>query len=918
AIISGIDDLVGGRYYVSHGFYRFRWLPEGFEDLLGQSIAEPDLSKLVSAPTLVELGPYEKVILGWLLQAQGKQVLLVGNAGAGKTSAITTTIKIYERHVKFSDVDQMRRTLAPPWRIENHPCSIYIDFNRLWPEIENARLAGKTESDQRELALSLWADLMWNELLRLVERLGLSSGNAPVQTNRALLDIFEVSFRWANGAAPLPRGAGFRSVLSAHTGLIERLRAGSVDDNVASLLERLHALSAGDRIRVVAAVIEAIAFLANGTTRGFFAVCDNTDPMDAHIQRAIQNELTAVSHRLSLVWVSPVRDVNFRVRAFAGGFSWYPHCGPSPIDLVVLRCLQFIAAPEVFPGYKTLSEHQRAVAMARVFELALRIRRGRGAYQTLGHALQACCGDSVRRAYAIAHSLLNDTSIQRHPTNNATFRRIQALKQAQLEYEVRVLYERLGSAVGDVFLAAAAGPLLPSVDEAALSEVGASLGGQIRAAVNACLKNAISAGSDGLRGAAGPWRLHRAEQVCIAVLRDAVGRANRIAQSRRLKDSHRELVLGSVVRTISEAPLGTDVTLLPPGVAEHVSSIILDALKRQDSTSAETSTEEDPHDTTDVDEWQNSEWCRWLLSVNRPHIHASAFLASNHVANLLQSRGKVSDVRLHVMSFCLAAGSVPPTLGSLILELRSRGWGNDEILDTVNYLVNEDRRLIFIGREFSYDRFSDLEVRAQEPVTATRVGLGYGSILLSDIDYLIACVRGAGEPARVELDPVVGAVDRVVDVLSQLAERELEWVRTQKISSARLIEFGQAETIRSVPALSTAVRASRSAAGMLLRRGRRLMSDSRSSQHVRLTSQRDATACLTRWAAMLRSGFTAFDQLGRGDYRSFSTVSPLVLAYSIDPRRESARVAGDTTSGAEATSLVERAIAALASHPAPT
>jgi len=731
----GLSTKLEHPYYVSHGFHRLRWSKMELEYDLATRYSERDLSAYL--PNDASLGPYERQLLGSVLVSDAKLILVLGYAGSGKTSAVRYALAHFEEHAHRAPA-QVTNWYPRQWKLKVRPAYAYIDFNRIWPDVENAQKNGASDRDICQTVEQLLVADFPSQVLGTIER---AADGAPAES--ILLDVVERVLKWESSAgATLPETTGFRINADRwRSQLPGKLRNGKASDDFDALKRKVATMPIFMQLEFWCSTLEAFAVLCNGTAENFFVVFDNVDPMDEHVQRHLHDHFVALKYKHSLRFLVPVRPVNFRVRAFSAPPTWFPHCGPRPIDIVIMRALRFVAEPEHVAAYKMLTyEDDKAEVVCRVFELALRLGRVRP-YNSLGHLVESLAGDSVRRAFEIARYLL-ETDMLTPPSAKAKGAALRIARSRE-RYEMRVCLDQLATAFHDEAVALSAEITVTSeaANETDSSELIAL---RVSRTVDAVMSNCIVAARGLSQVGRDEWETCSAVEGCMARIEASTLHARAIAAARGLTQKVLDGMGLEVARQLREKPAPPSKRTPsgpPPGVRdfflEFVSKSIVRAVgKPVNARPAATRDDGDDEIEGPWDEWDSDGVCRLVLQANNPYVPARAILQSRrHVVNLFECQGKPSDLRLRVIYLIASRDSYRCRLHDVIEDLRLAGAKESDILDSVNALAAAEIRLLWADRNFGYQTFEELLVRVDRPVLLSRPGYDYYWRLLGESLY---------------------------------------------------------------------------------------------------------------------------------------------------------------------------------------
>ncbi|TMQ02182.1 MAG: hypothetical protein E6J90_40680 [Deltaproteobacteria bacterium] len=743
-------------YIQSHGFHGRRYMAMELGRIPSDRYAEFKLDRHV---THVErLGPYERQVLAEILLASERLVMIVGYAGSGKTSTIRHVLEHYARHRPTRLVDPKRA--GPYQRIRSiRPSYIYIDFNPIWTKVELSR---GDEASATKCLLEEWANVL------PIAVLDMFGPNEPLQL---LIDCIEVALKWA--VAP-PRSEQFPRyrppgvVIEFFQVFEGGLRDGkSLEDSYRKVLAALARMSAEDRIAFWHVILDVVK-LHSYDEDVVIAVYDNADPMDAYLQRAIQRRLDQISTTCIHKLVAPLRPVAFEVRGYSYAHNWYPHSGPSPVDILSQRLLTFLNHPELLASYGALPADQAARATRRALDIVVRLQRGYGHHRSLGRVLAWMAGDSGRRLLDMARELFVSDQLLEvadHPTAPA--------RVVRGRYELRALIDRLATSLGEEIIAIADHVVVELARGNAVAA--ADLVERLEVTMRTVLANAQQVSRSDLHTvtlADVQCTLRDPDLVTGArtAIRESVAAALQLIANSERNGDRRKDVLDEICARFT-ALVAPAIDSVPWQHRDARDEIYAFLCSFADLESPNPEPTEIPTDDS----------IKVLYEVNKPFVPVQILLRSRtHTTNVFEVANRPSLCKLHVLWFL---GGMPRGLATaehMVTALRALEHSDSDILETINQFVTQDMRLIWFDRSYAYPSLAALLANPDHRAVMSRAGWGYQSALTSEIDYLLVKLGRANLGLTTQINDVVLGLRELYGLEVGIRDRIVRGVRIPK------------------------------------------------------------------------------------------------------------------------------------------
>lgn len=717
------------RYVQSHGFHGRRFLALDNEHPPSERYAEFDLSAHVREAD--RLGPYERQVLAEIVHAPHRLVMIVGYAGAGKSSTLRHVLEHYAHHRVPRTVEPGRGALFRQIRAQR-PLYAYVDFEPIWMRVASN---GPDDAAARAALLRHWAEALPSAINRML-------------SNRQLLrDCVATALRWAVEAPsefpdyPVP--AALTAFYMKFPGKVSD--AQDADDVYHRVLTTLGELAIEHRIEFWHAILDIIK-LHSYSKDIVVVVYDNADPMDAPLQRAMHEILNCIATTCRHKIVAPVRPVTFQVRGFSAACNWYPHSGPSPIDILSQRLLSFLHHPEQLVSYRDMPQEQAQRALGRALDVLARLQRNYGHRRSLGRVLSWMAGDSARRVLEMVRSIfLSDQLLEIDSSQAATVRAVRG------RYELRAVLDRLVISLGEEIVAVAGDVViaLGGGNDIDPDDLAARLAGT----VDLVLASSLRVPASELLGIALPDLQQVLREEAPAARRSIQGSCEAAMIEIALREAsepRRRAVLERVCRGYRAR--------LPALVERHtwrhpdVAPALIGFLE-----SLAEPAPHDPHDNLEIEpSAANERAVEPWAHLNKPFL--SVQLALRHGtsrSNAFMIDDELSLSKLHILWFLAGVRNGSATVQELVTTLRALEHDDAHILQAVNELVNQHVRLMWLDRCFRYPTIDALLLEPNHRVVLSRAGWGYQSALTSEIDYLLVNLSAANVNLTSQLQNVM-------------------------------------------------------------------------------------------------------------------------------------------------------------------
>ena len=797
-------------YLQSFGFHQFRTIMPELRDRLSTRVSEYDLSEWLNNSE--QLGPYERQVLGDILFAPHRLVVIVGAPGSGKSSTLRYALQFFDANAKGDGTRPSSAPAAPRFDLYGamrgtRPRHIYLDLNSRVTRIEQMATEGRPSAQLRKVFLQELPQTISQSILQLLGSVSRACGE-PVAS--IFIELVKTSFAWALGDEPAPIGFGMKAeMLEVLTALGTIPSSTNPVDSRMRLLTQITELDIDKQIAFWFGLLEAISHLtcAHGTgpVARFFVVIDNVDPFPEYLQRVLVGMLMDHAQKVSFKVVVPVRFATFRTVTYARHFNWYPHSGPAPFDVVTLRLLTFLGGPSQFPAYQALPAEVRRRATCRAFELLLRLHRGHGAFRSLGRLMVHAAGESARRALEGTRFLFVSGSLDHHYDGvTAPDSELHALRT---RYQFRLALLSLGATVREELdaLSAEEGNTLATV--AAAEDTATSLAVRIASSARS-----IFARITEFPAPPEVQEICKLEEVgrsAASDIRSGVDGVEQAMEGPELLEAFVKKLRNDVFATLTGAMKAC--SDLPQVCGDAIVALVCGALDRENLTPRVEDVDSDNEETGLFDEWDKSLYCRRLLSKNAPHATARVFVRSQFMVDLFhdaQKDNRLASGKARIIHWLANSDMGQKNVGDLIRQLLNYGFAKQSILGFFNDLLAPRLALLWVDHGFYYATFQELERLSETPATLTRAGWGYYFGVLDELDYVTETLHSARRPAHPKF------TERLDLTLSELRDLHNIDVRLFQTRIAKLPEdISETERIDLITenalALCTAARVAR-------------------------------------------------------------------------------------------------------------
>jgi len=734
-------------YIQSHGFHGRRFLAIENDHPPSDRYAEVDLSDHVREAE--RLGPYERQVLAEIVHAPHRLVMIVGYAGSGKTSTILHVLEHYARYRVQRVLEHPRPGLYTRVRALQ-PFQMYVDFEPIWMKVA---ANSKDDAAARDALLEHWAEALPPAINRM-----LASTKQPLQLLR---DCVATALRWATEQ---PAEFPHYQVPGALTVFFRKFEGKLSDsenpeDAYRKVLVTLDAMKVEHRIEFWHALLDIVK-LHSHPKDIVVAVYDNADPMDAPLQRWIQERLDCIATSCVHKIVAPIRPVTFQVRGFSSSNNWYPHSGPSPVDILSQRLLSFLNRPEQLTTYQDMPRDQAQRALGRALDILARLQRNYGHGRSLGRVLAWMAGDSGRRVLLMAKALFLNDQLFETAENSAAF-----VRSVRGRYELRAMIDRLVVSLGEEIVAIAE-------DVVFALDTGRAVGPDVLArrlvdTIELVVANSLRVQNSALLGVslADVHSVIREAEVGTAArrgLRESAAAALAAIAVKEDNSERRRAVLDAVCRNYRDLVR----TCLPKLTWEHRDAA--EALSAFVASFAELDAVEPDH-AEHAPERTTDPWPQ----LNKPFMTVQFALRSvGGKYNMFAVGDRPSLCKLHILWFLAGVRRGSATVHDLIATLRALDHTDADILEAVNEFVNEHVRLMWLDRCFAYPSIAALLEIPNHRVVMSRAGWGYQSALTSEIDYLLVHLGMANVNLTTQLHNVVIGLRALHEIEAELRARK--------------------------------------------------------------------------------------------------------------------------------------------------
>lgn len=734
-------------YIQSHGFHGRRYIAVDHDRPPSDRFAEVDLRDHVREAE--RLGPYERQVLAEIVHAPHRLVMIVGYAGSGKTSTILHVLEHYARHRVPRVLDHPPRPGLYAKLRALQPSCMYVDFEPIWKKVATQ---SKDAAAAQATLLEQWAEALPSAINRMF-----AGTKQPLQL---LHDCIRTGLRWATEQ---PTEVQSYQVPGALISFFKRFN-GKLSDGEDSqeahkrVLRTLDEMSVEHRIEFWHAILDIVK-LHSHPKDIVVAVYDNADPMDAPLQRLMQERLDCIATSCVHKIVAPVRPVTFEVRGFSSSYNWYPHSGPSPVDILSQRLLSFLNRPEQLTSYKDMPRDQAQRARGRALDILARLQRNYGHRRSLGRILAWMAGDSGRRVLEMAKALfLSDQLLESAEVSAALVRATRG------RYELRAMIDRLVVSLGEEIAAIAEDVVTALGNGRAV--VPETLAVRLVATVELVLANSLRVQGSELLGVTltdvqGVIAEADVDTAARRSLRESTDAAlDAIAASEESQARRREVLdavcqrYRALVRACLEAPAWQNRDAGDALIAFICSFSDLDTAELEPAAS--------------VPDRPFEPWPR----LNKPFLAVQLALRSGAGrSNVFIVDGRPSLCKLHILWFLAGGRRGSATAQDLITVLRALDHSDEDILEAVNEFVNQHIRLMWLDRSFKYPSIAALLDIPNHRVVLSRAGWGYQSALTSEIDYLLVNLSTPSVSLTTQLDNVVLGLRALHEIEAPLRTR---------------------------------------------------------------------------------------------------------------------------------------------------
>jgi hypothetical protein len=672
------------------------------------------------------LGPYERELLASLLRAPQSLVIVTGSTGAGKSSTLRHILDFYDNNAGLKNVQA---------HVGWNPKHAYVDFNKLEREFARA------ESEKHGAGLDLLYDkIPWRIATALLKSVNGVALQRKCTSRQVVLDLAREAYRWLTDEEPVPDGMTFDWPDLLAVGAPEL--TGNPDRDFDALQRRLADVAqrksrSNIPLMFWCAVFDALAIKSRPINKRALLLLDNIDPLPDEVQRALRDEFLCMCLEKNFKVVLALRHSRFRIheprQRYALEYNWYPHCGPSPVEIVCDRLLGFIAKPECYPAFRDLTHEWQQRSLQRALDLLLRLTRGSPHFRTLGQLAVAGAGDSVRRALDTIRSMFECREIS---FGYASLETTAAISQLSLELKAISCSGALGLALREELIGIA---MECSKDQ---HDFG------VQRAVQRLVRTTLSV----LRGGfdrTDQWsqpnvdRLWEHAEVQAMLVEDIETAASLLQERLTYLGMNREAtssVRARLAAALREAFAGYCAKPSRPGLSALFDLIC--TLLATDHPQQENSREEGTEFTFS---WDRLRICANALSANRSHVMARSLIRRESLHNLLVDSEKKPSLLPLTLLYYLAFRDHGEAPLSDVLSLARLDADEAGILSLINRLCNERGRILWINQDFSHGTFQELATLARSGATIklTHGGWAYFLAVLDEIDYLMEAAAPA-------------------------------------------------------------------------------------------------------------------------------------------------------------------------------
>lgn len=776
------EDQASPTYVLSHTFAQPHLSPDTrsvFSDK--NDFAEDDLSKWLTDQS--RLGPGERHLFGTIFNCPSNYILLVGYAGCGKTSTIRYVLDHYEKRRRVKEeaddwpIDGVRAFAGIGKVVKPY---VYIDFDRWIPLAEGLASTNNPKEIVNAEFEKFFLGNLRRQVLRMVEAAAVAIGKDPLQCFVEMIKLLcELSSQTVRPSFvpffPDVNSAERISVLlgSTRDGWTEWKKA------KAAILELVESIDLKfEQIEFWGACLNVVHSEVRRFGGTLILVLDNIDPLDGflhvHLSRMIHSALNLYSFKI----VVPARTATRRMMKFTNhGYHHYPHLGPSPISVVTFRLIEFLSRPEkcgTYAGVK--NERWRYRAKCRAFDLLVRLLRGSSDYRSLGRHILDLCGSSVRRALWFARILFQlEEFNSNYEANAETEKGLSSLLQNVCVrlFLIEAASEMSVITASCVNIVRGRGSVTNRILEFASTFVD-----QYSQSVISIAKNVFSAVQpppDSEMAATISRILFNEETGAFfsaevsSSLTDALSDIQGEDQSRRLG-----AVIGVLLilkyRIIS---LASDWNLGEQSVTSFIDAIIQIACVHEGALK---NSLVDRH----RDEFFSQEPFPTILRNNKPAELEDAFLRSPNIVDVFHFKdGPICAAMPWILFKLLNTDAHSYPNRSLLKQLKYLGFDERDILESMNRLMAEEARFIWVDSGFGYEKYTDLATEACD-VTLTDSGASFSQRLIWHPRYLIAQAARSKIGNEKKMPPLGERLVMTVGMLRDLGQSEIIMIKKRK------------------------------------------------------------------------------------------------------------------------------------------
>ncbi|MCX5796797.1 MAG: hypothetical protein NTY77_14980 [Elusimicrobia bacterium] len=347
-----------------------------------------------SSPTLRDfiknedsLGPYEKHILCTLLLGPSKVVAILGGLGCGKSSSM----KFVKRFVDEN-------------RVGNQIEVFLVDGNLMdihFPPTND-------EAIRRQ---------QWEHLLGELDRQVYETFCVTAKTKNAVYSILASAQR----RRYLPEGkkggigsnfAIIQDVMAKCGGLTELKSALDNGRDVNALIRKvvLEEMKPGDMTSLTMALMQVRHLQKPLAKRRSILIVDNLDPLPRYLQKDLLVFLLRRGNPIDYMVAVPLRLSTFEEASRYHPFSWYPHSGPLPLEILFSKLAVFLANPKALNSFQSVTDRgMQSRIYFRVTEFFFRFLVGSRDFRDI---FESIAGHNVRNAYDVASGWLRHINLR--------------------------------------------------------------------------------------------------------------------------------------------------------------------------------------------------------------------------------------------------------------------------------------------------------------------------------------------------------------------------------------------------------------------------------------------------------------------------------------------------------------------------